>query len=271
MQELPTSGRLIPELENKEPYFNLALEEAILESMVGSPVDIILRFWRNSRAVVVGRGQEIKEEVDEEFCKVNDIQIGRRISGGGAVFHDEGNLNVSFFFSKKLLPKGSSVKDINKFFTGLLLESLKAAGILGLRMEGTSNILWKDKKISGSAGYQKTNYALHHVTLLLDADLDMLEGCLVAKERYPSSTRASKYWPTTNLPAFNLDEWKATLSTLLHESLGVSLEVSSISRGEEKLARILSERMYSTRAWIHDKKRLKIKKLLNELGFEALS
>ncbi|MFX0101345.1 MAG: biotin/lipoate A/B protein ligase family protein [Candidatus Hodarchaeota archaeon] len=267
MHESKVSGRMIPESEKHDLYFNLALEEVILELMPQSECPFILRFWRNPPSVVLGRSQELKEEVNEDFCKKHGIQIARRISGGGAVYHDEGNLNVSFFFLKKILPNGTSVKEINAFFRGLLIDSLSLAGIDGIRKEGCSNVFWKDRKISGFAGYQKTNHALHHATLLLDVDLNMLEGALLVKDPEPKHSRASKYCPTVNLAQLNLEEWKANLCSLIEERLGVGLESSNIFQQEEVISKSLCERMYSTREWIYFKKRVLLREMITELGF----
>ncbi|MEM3571714.1 MAG: hypothetical protein QW589_07300 [Candidatus Bathyarchaeia archaeon] len=88
------------EIEYSDPYMNLALEEAIFRKLFNGESQATLRFWRNFSAVVIGRFQCISLEVNEEACKRYGIQIVRRITGGGAVYHDEGNLNYSIFLHK---------------------------------------------------------------------------------------------------------------------------------------------------------------------------
>ncbi|MFX0151215.1 MAG: biotin/lipoate A/B protein ligase family protein [Candidatus Hodarchaeota archaeon] len=91
-------------------FYNLALELAILLDHSHSPYDLSIRFWRNPKSVVLGRNQSVEDEVDLEYCKKNEITLSRRISGGGTVYHDKGNLNLSFFLPKKTLLNPQSNK-----------------------------------------------------------------------------------------------------------------------------------------------------------------
>ncbi len=245
-------------------HYNLALEEVILQhheeqnEYVGT-----LRFWKNPPSVIVGRHQLIEEEINIEFCKRHHILIGRRISGGGTVYHDEGNLNTSFFFPKELLPVKNDLKEITSFFTDLILSSLTHVGITNLEREGHSNIFYEKKKISGAASYQRKNWILHHTTLLLKANLTNLEGSLLARSSKPSNRRGSRYFPTTNLPLKDVEKWKKILIKKLEESLHVKVIPKTLTAREKKDAMILSRYMYSKKEWIYLRKRTLLDQIRN--------
>jgi lipoate-protein ligase A len=146
-------GRIIPEKETgNDPFYNLALEQAILSLHGLLNYDCTIRFWRNEKSVVLGRNQDIESEIDIDYCKKHRISITRRVSGGGAVYQDLGNLNVSIFINKKLIPiKNPDIMQITAHFTRLIKNSLDIFGITNLTIENSSNILFNGLKISGSA------------------------------------------------------------------------------------------------------------------------
>ncbi len=243
-------------------HYHLALEEVILLhheqdfQHVGT-----IRFWKNPPSVVLGRHQVLKDEVNLEYCHRHGIQVGRRISGGGTVYHDEGNLNMSFFFPKRLLPVKKDLHAITTFFTDLIIRSLRQSGLTNLETESHSNIFYNKKKISGAASYQRKEWILHHATLLLDANLKHLENSLLARSSNPSDKRRSRYFPTTNTTILKIKEWKKTLLNGISESIKVDCIPGELSAQEIADARLLAKRMYSTNEWIHHGKRT----LLNQL------
>jgi len=248
-------GRVLA-YESNDPYFNLALEHAIIFLHPENSHSMTIRFWRNPKSVVVGRSQLIDEEVNLSYCADNGIQICRRISGGGAVYHDEGNLNVSMFFPRNAMQNGNDVQGVSTFFTDLLAESLRNVGYSGVEREGSYNILLGGRKISGAASYFTKNWVLHHATLLISANLEHLEGSLVHHAGGKNDKSRSRYQPTTNLAGLDVDDWKETLIGMFEKEFSVRIKADTISHEEYDLAVKLRESMYSRPSWIIDRERL---------------
>jgi lipoate-protein ligase A len=119
--------------------------------------------------VVVGRNQNIYEEVDLKYCKSENIDICRRISGGGTVYHDLGNINIAFFSSSQMNKVNSY-----SYFMQYLFEFLKLKG-LDPYLNERNSIYIGDKKIGGNAQFTNKNNILSHCTLLFKSDLEKLE------------------------------------------------------------------------------------------------
>lgn len=150
--------------KNRDPYFNLAAEEYLLRQTE----DDVFLLWQSNPVVVIGKHQNALAEVNYRFVRSHGIRVARRLTGGGAVYHDEGNLNFSFIRQGepgKLVDFGSFIEPIISF--------LKTMGIEAHR--GSKNeILVNDKKISGNAEHVYKNRVLHHGTLLYNSDLGIL-------------------------------------------------------------------------------------------------
>jgi len=164
---------IIIQSQSTSPTFNLAAEEFLFSERQ----DDMLFLYVNEPSVIIGCNQAVRNEVDLEFCKENNIQVMRRMSGGGAVFHDLGNLNFSFISNK--IEGKSSLKDD---FLKPIVEILTALGIpveIGKRKD-----IWlqNEYKITGTASHVARNRELHHGTLLYDTNLEMLEAALNPKQ-----------------------------------------------------------------------------------------
>ncbi|WP_321329567.1 lipoate--protein ligase [uncultured Ilyobacter sp.] len=157
--------------ESKDPYFNLALEEYALKNIEG---DVVI-FWQNENTVVVGRNQNTHEEINHEYVNKNNVNVVRRLSGGGAVYHDNGNLNFTFITDGKR----ENVNNYKKF-TEPVVNVLKLLGVEA-DFSGRNDIVVDGKKISGNAQYYFGNRMLHHGTLLFDVDLSVLGKVLNVK------------------------------------------------------------------------------------------
>ena len=147
------------------PRVNLAVEEHLLRHVrLDEP---ILLFYINEPSVIIGRNQNTIEEIDVDYVNAQGIHIVRRLSGGGAVFHDLGNLNFSFITS------GS--EDLHNFakFTDPVIEVLADLG-LEAELRGRSDIFAAGKKISGNAQYATSGRMFSHGTLLFDTDLEQM-------------------------------------------------------------------------------------------------
>lgn len=150
-----------------DPYFNLGLEEYLLEN-VGEE-EIILYLWRNENTVVIGRNQNPWNECNLEYLAEVKGKLARRLSGGGAVYHDLGNVNFTFLTHEN-----------NENLKVQLEVIVKALHNLGIQAEfsGRNDILVDGKKISGNAFYWDNSKYYHHGTLLYDVDIERLTKIL---------------------------------------------------------------------------------------------
>jgi lipoate-protein ligase A len=179
-------------LKSTDPFFNLAVDEYLLKNRT----DDFLVLSVNSPSVIIGKHQVAHREADTEFVTENNIPVIRRISGGGAVFHDEGNLNFSFIFQSR---HGSQV-DFRKY-TLPVIEFLSTLSI-DAKFEGKNDLKVDGMKISGNAEHVYRQRVLHHGTLLFDSKLNLL-GRSLRKNISSYTTRAVASNPS---PVMNLKE-----------------------------------------------------------------
>ena len=150
-----------------DPYFNLALEEYVFEQMDRSRAYFML--WQNSNTIVVGKYQNTAEEINQAFVDAHGIRVVRRLSGGGAVYHDLGNLNFTFSVCQEDYDLRKQQRVI-----------LEACRLLGIEAElsGRNDLLANGGKFSGNSFYSHDGKAFHNGTLLLDVDLAHMERYL---------------------------------------------------------------------------------------------
>jgi lipoate-protein ligase A len=231
---------------SSDPYLNLALDESMLRLRDESNYYATLRFWRNPRSVVLGRGQRVEDEVDSDYCSARGITVCRRCSGGGTVYHDEGNINVSLLLPRSA-QSGAGIKATCTSICRVLAESIRQCGVDGIECVGT-NITHHGRKVSGSASYFTKDSFLHHSTLLHSANLDDLEKCL--RRRTGAHKRGSSYMPTANLADLELERWRGALVALLGREYDAVFMEGDLTREELELAQMLRQK-YSSRAWIY--------------------
>ncbi|MCI7301794.1 MAG: lipoate--protein ligase [Clostridiales Family XIII bacterium] len=156
-----------------DPYFNLAMEEYVFDYMDKSKAYFIL--WQNEHTIVVGKYQNTAEEINQEFVDQNNIRVVRRLSGGGAVYHDSGNLNYTFIVDKK------SNADFNfRYFAEPVIKTLAHFGIKS-EFTGRNDVVINGKKFSGNSQYVKAGRILHHGCIMLDSNLNILSSALKPK------------------------------------------------------------------------------------------
>jgi len=154
-----------------DPHFNLALEEYLITN--STITDEILLLWQNENAIIVGRNQNTIEEINNEYVRQQQVNVVRRLSGGGAVYHDLGNLNFTFIFNKSHQPE----QNYYQLFTQPIVAVLQKMG-LKAQFSGKNDIVIDDKKISGNAQYRYNNRILHHGTILFNVNMTMLPKVL---------------------------------------------------------------------------------------------
>ena len=150
------------------PSFNLAAEEWLLRNSL----EDLFMLWRNAPAVIVGRHQNTLAEIDLDFVQERGIAVIRRITGGGAVFHDLGNVNFSFV----RLGHSEGGLDFARF-TAPVLEALRTMGV-ECGFDGRNDLVTGGRKFSGNAQHIERDRVLHHGTLLFDSRLEDLAGAL---------------------------------------------------------------------------------------------
>lgn len=225
-------------------YFNLALEEYIFNNLKD---DTYFMLWKNDSSIVLGKHQNVFEEINIKAIEQNNIKVARRNTGGGTVFHDRGNLNYSVIteYDKNTLI------DYNQF----IIPVINALNSMGINAEKrrTSDIAIDGKKISGSAQSIKGNRALHHGTLLFDADLTMLHDLLKTTEgKIESKSVKSVRSIVTNIKnhlfdtAINIDEFqKLLIDTMFSDKV----DKYEITQEQIETIKELVENKYSKWEW----------------------
>lgn len=156
-----------------DPRINLALEEYALRNF--NPGKDYLLFYINEPSIIIGRNQNTLEEINFNYVEQKGIHVVRRMSGGGVVYHDFGNLNFSFITNHDL-------KSLNNFgkFTTPVTKILNQLGVPA-ELKGRNDVLVHDKKISGNAQFSTGKRMFHHGTLLLNSDLSEVSKALQVK------------------------------------------------------------------------------------------
>ena len=153
----------------KSPFLNFALEELLLKEEKLNNENILL-IYQNDNAIIVGKNQNTHEEINKDFVDKNKIIVARRISGGGAVYHDLGNVNFCFITNKG---KDNSYAK----FLEPIIGFLNTLGI-NAKFSGKNDVVANGYKISGNAQYKYKNRVFHHGTLLFDSKMQTLSKAL---------------------------------------------------------------------------------------------
>ena len=157
------------------PYYNMAFDEYCLESL---PMDEpVFYLWQNRPAVIVGFNQEVNTEVNLDFLKENGIDLVRRVTGGGAVFHDLGNLNYT------IVGRSEDLERDYPEYASIMAKALQSLGVPAT-LSGRNDILVEGRKVSGFAKRVCKNRLMVHGTLMYNVDVDVLTKVL-----NPSNTK----------------------------------------------------------------------------------
>ncbi|WP_424492874.1 lipoate--protein ligase [Salinimicrobium sp. GXAS 041] len=151
-----------------DPYFNIATDEFIFKHLK----EDCFMLWRNDNAIIVGKHQNTQAEINANYVKEKGIKVVRRLSGGGAVYHDLGNLNFSFTRT------GDSYEMVDfERYTKPIIDVLNSLGV-DAKFEGRNDLTIEGKKFSGNAEHVVKNKILHHGTLLFSSEMTDVSGAL---------------------------------------------------------------------------------------------
>lgn len=247
-------------LETHDAYTNMAIDEAILTARTRNLAPNTIRFYRwNPSAVSIGKFQNIENEVQLDKCKKYGVDVVRRITGGGAVYHDtEGEITYSVVANKKDL-KAENINAVYAKFYGGIAEALKILGINADFNEGNAktcpNLIVNSKKISGSAQSHKRGVVLQHGTLLVDVDLEEMftflrvpwaKTCMkvinVAKNKITSIKKELG-------KTVSVEEVNNALSEGFKKALNIQLLEGELTPYENEIAKKLYKEKYTTDEW----------------------
>ncbi len=230
------------------PAHNAALEEWLYRN---PPTEPVLLFYRNEGSVLIGRNQNVRREADVEWCEAHGVPIVRRISGGGAVYHDMGNLNYAFVVERS----GYSPDK----YVGIALEALRSQGLADARINGHHSIWCGEGKVSGSA-FALGKAALVHGCILVETDLEMLSAALNGDPQAESagaavdSVRVAVVNAKSLSPSIGIDGLQNAILYQASVQLGcelVSCDCDAIAETQE-FGEL--ERKYSSRSWNMEKR-----------------
>lgn len=237
------NGIFYLETKSLNPRFNLAFEEYILHHrMAGN----YLLLWQNNNTVVIGQNQNAEAEINRAFVEERQINVVRRSTGGGAVYHDLGNLNYSF-----ITDAGNAEELAMQRFTGPVVDALRKLG-LQAEASGRNDILVEGLKVSGTAQRLFRNRILHHGTLLFDSDSTMIAGALNADPaKFQSKSVRSVRSRVGNIRLFLKEDMELSeFWRYLKEHLaGRDLIFDELTLEELKEVEKLKQQKYDTWEW----------------------
>ena len=232
-----------------DPYFNLAMEEYLF-SRSAETGDGYVVLWRNRPTVVVGRFQNTAGEVNSSFIKERSVEVVRRMTGGGAVYHDLGNLNYTFILPVR--DRDSKGLDF-ALYTKPLLDYLNEINV-SASLSGRNDLSIEGKKFSGNAQHVSRDTLLHHGTILFDACLeDVAEALSVDPEKFRSKGVASVRSRVTNVAPHlseSMDIKDFTEGLMRFFAAPFDGEIRELSREEIDEITLLRESKYTTWDWV---------------------
>lgn len=232
------------DVQSTDPYYNLALEEYFFNQ---TDEDCFL-LWQNHNTIVIGKYQNAIEEISAKFVKDNDIRVVRRLSGGGAVYHDMGNYNFTF------ITKQTEENSFNfEHFTKHIVDVLRKLGVKA-EFNSRNDLVIEGRKFSGNSQYIKKDRILHHGTLLFDSDLEVLVNALnVSDAKIKSKAIKSIHERVTNIKEylpedFTLQQFKDALKDHITQGSPDVKEYVLTEEDKQAIERLRNEK-YATWEW----------------------
>ena len=232
------------DLTTTDPAFNLAAEEYVFNSLPKDRMYVML--WQNNNAIIIGKHQNTHAQINEAFVKEKGIRVVRRLSGGGAVYHDLGNLNFTVIADAQ-----GDALDFGRF-CDMVIRALEKLGVTAQR-NGRNDMTIQGKKFSGNAQYLRDGRVMHHGTLLFDSDMTVLSQALqVDEEKIRAKGVSSVRSRVTNLrPLLSRDMTLAQFRRVLLDTILEQTPGEAYSFVPEDLSAIeqLKARRYDTWEW----------------------
>lgn len=231
-----------------DPRVNLAIEEHILKNLDIN--ESYLLFYINQPSIIIGRNQNTIEEINTKFVEENDIIVVRRMSGGGAVYHDLENLNYSFITKDE----GNSIQENFKKFTQPVINALRKLGA-NAQLMGRNDIEIDGKKVSGTAQYATGGRMYTHGTLMLNVDLDSVSKALKPKkEKIESKGVKSVRARVGNIKDYinqdmTVEEFKQYILKSVFEEQGLDVQEYVLTDEDWKQIEEISKNKYQTWEW----------------------
>lgn len=228
-----------------DPRINLAIEEYALKNLPND--DDYLLFYINEPSIIIGKNQNTIEEINESYVKENNIHVVRRLSGGGAVYHDLGNLNFSFIMTDD----GRSFHNFKKF-TEPVVQALQSLGV-NAALSGRNDIQVGERKISGNAQYFSVGRMFNHGTLLFNSEMENIVSALkVNQVKLQSKATKSVRSRVANISEFldqpmTIDQFKQYLLNYLFG--GKAIEEYKLTEEDWDNIHQLSKTRYQTWEW----------------------
>ena len=233
------------ESPSTDPYYNLALEQYVFDTL--GQREPVFMLWQNDNTIVVGRHQNTAEEINAEFVREHGVRVVRRLSGGGAVYHDLGNLNFTF-----ITDGGSGMGLDLKLFCQPVALALEELGVKA-EISGRNDITIDGKKFSGNAQYKKNGRVMHHGTIMFDSNLDTVAQALqVSADKIASKGVKSVRSRVTNVRPYlaedvTLEEFKVLLA---HFILGTDQpQRYELTQADLDAVQALRDGQYATWEW----------------------
>ncbi|WP_457983393.1 lipoate--protein ligase LplJ [Bacillus paralicheniformis] len=233
-----------------DPRINLAIEEYCLKHL--DPEETYLLFYINQPSIIIGKNQNTIEEINTKYVDENGIIVVRRLSGGGAVYHDLGNLNFSFITKDD----GNSFHNFKKF-TEPVVAALKRLGV-DAELSGRNDLMANGRKISGNAQFSTKGRMFSHGTLLFDSEIEHVVSALkVKKDKIESKGIKSIRSRVANISEF-LDQKMTTVelrSMLLRYIFDTEGEIPEYKLTEKdwKIINQISKERYQNWDWNYGK------------------
>lgn len=231
-------------------YRNLALEEALISCYELDGENPKIRLWSNPPSIVVGRFQDVRLEADVSLCAKNGIKIARRFTGGGTVYHDQGNLNFTLISREPVV----NLQDVQQRNISILKDTIRRLGIEST-ITPPNSISVDGRKISGASAAVRHKCILWHASLLVSTDLEIIRQVLSpSRENFPSTRVRSRWQPVTNLQTLlsrtvEMSEVKGQIINTIENMFDIRLRRSQVSSNEESLTDHLHHLKYSTAEW----------------------
>ena len=233
------------ESSHTDPYRNLALEQFVFDRLDKNNSYFML--WQNYNSIIVGKHQNTLEEINAAFVKERNIAVARRLSGGGAVYHDLGNLNYTFISS--LEKTGETDFSV---FCEPIKKALRSFGVAA-EISGRNDMTIGGKKFSGNARYIKNGRIMHHGTILYDSDLDVLSRALgPGSDKLESKGIKSVKSRVTNIrPYMKTDMDTREFWDALRDYLFTAFDMREyvLTPGQNAEVEELREKVYSQWSW----------------------